>query len=120
LLRSLLGLRVLQNFNLRLMFSPSRLKPVLWPLLTSADSTAPSSAAYRKAMYQQTSPDKSGDFPLMSLPHLRLHLLAVLGFILFSRLAQMQTPHAVRVPQREDLPPASFRSHLAMGTLAFG
>jgi hypothetical protein len=79
------------------------------PLLTRLSST-----------YRQISPGKNADFPRMSPPHLRLHPLVVSDFVLLGKLVRMQTPDAIRVPRRAVLPPASFRFHLTMDTVAFG
>jgi len=56
----------------------------------------------------------------MSLPHLRLQPLVVSDFALSCKLVRLEAPDAIRVPQRADLPLASFGFHLAMNTLAFG
>lgn len=70
--------------------------------------------------YRQISPGKNVNFLRMSPPHLRLHPLVVSDFVSFGKLVRMQTPYAIRVPRRTDLPPASFRFHLAVDTVAFG
>jgi hypothetical protein len=81
--------------------------------------SAPSLVRLLKA-YRQISPGKNADLPLMSPPHLRLHPLVVLDFALSCELVQMQTPDAIRVPRREDLPPASFQFRLTTDTVTFG
>ena len=54
-------------------------------------------------------------------PHLHPGIRAVLDFVLFSRLIRPKYAlYAVSVRRTEGLPPASFRFHLAMDTLAFG
>jgi len=79
-----------------------------------------SSLARLSLTYRQISPGKNVDFPRMSPPHLRLHPLVVLDFVLFCKLVRMQTPDAIRIPRRADLPPASFRFRLTTDTAAFG
>jgi hypothetical protein len=70
--------------------------------------------------HRQISPGKSADFLRMSPPHLRLQPLVVSDFALSCKLVRLHAPDAVRVPQRTDLPPASFGFHLAVNTLAIG
>jgi hypothetical protein len=69
---------------------------------------------------RQISPGKNADFLRMSPPHLRLQPLVASDFALDCKLVRLQTPDTVRVPQRADLPPASFGFHLTANTLAFG
>jgi len=82
--------------------------------------SAPSLTRLSSLTYQQLSPGKNADFLRMSPPHLRSQLLVVSDFALSCKLVQLRPPNAVRVPRRAVLPLASFRSHLAMDTLAFG
>lgn len=59
-------------------------------------------------------------FPTMYLLHIHLGFRVALGFILFGRLTHRRMPYAVPVRQVGGLPPASFRFHLAVDTLALG
>jgi hypothetical protein len=56
----------------------------------------------------------------MSPPHLRSQPLVVSDFALSYKLVRLYPLDAIRVPQREDLPPVSFRFRLAADTLTFG
>ena len=56
----------------------------------------------------------------MYLLHIHLGFRVALGFILFGRLTHRRMPYAVPVRQVGGLPPASFRFHLAVDTLALG
>jgi len=56
----------------------------------------------------------------MSPPHLRSQPLVASDFALFRKLVRLQTPNAIRVPRREDLPPVSFGFRLTTDTLTFG
>lgn len=69
----------------------------------------------------QTSPGKNAVFLLMYLP--KSTKLALGDFGLYLVLQTHPTSLAsnwIRVPQVKHLPPASFRFHLAMDTLALG
>ena len=55
----------------------------------------------------------------MYLLHLHLGFRVASGFILLCRLTHRRMPDAVPVRQVGGLPPASFRFHLAVDTLAF-
>ena len=67
------------------------------------------------------SPSKYTDFPLIYPPHLHHGIRAVLDFVLLGRLIRpTYALYAVSVRRTEGLPPASFRFHLTMDTLAFG
>ncbi|ERI04812.1 hypothetical protein HMPREF9069_01200 [Atopobium sp. oral taxon 810 str. F0209] len=46
--------------------------------------------------------------------------MQLLGFSLFGSLTHSHTPHAIPVRQAKGLPPASFRFHLTVDTLALG
>ena len=96
--------------------------PVLRPLLPSAGSASPLGPGcrpYRPS--RQTSPDKSGALRLTQPPYLRPRRLIATGFALSCRLAPARPPHLRFVSLGPRLwPPASFRSRLAAGTLAFG
>ena len=59
-------------------------------------------------------------FPTMYLLHLHLGFRVASDFILFCRLTHRRMPDAVPVRQVSGLPPASFRFHLAVDTLARG
>jgi hypothetical protein len=82
--------------------------------------SAPSLAWLSTPTYQQISPGKNVDLPLMSPPHLRSQPLVVSDFALYCKLVRLRPPDAVRVPRREGLPPASFGLHLTVNALAFG
>jgi len=70
---------------------------------------------------RKISPGKNDRFPLTYLPHLHHGIRAVLDFALPRRLVRPANAfYAVPVRQTEGLPPASFRFHLTMDTLAFG
>ena len=56
----------------------------------------------------------------MYLLHLHLGFRVASGFILFCRLTHRRMPDAVPVRQVGGLPPASFRFHLVVDTLALG
>ena len=69
----------------------------------------------------QTSPGKNAIFPSTYLLHLLHATFGRKGFALLSRLAQSHIAlYEVRVPQTGGLPPASFRFHVAVDTLALG
>ena len=69
----------------------------------------------------KTSLGKPCFFPLIHLPHLHHGIRAVLDFALYSKLVRPANAfYAVPVRQTKGLPPASFRFHLTMDTLAFG
>ena len=60
------------------------------------------------------------NLPLMSLLHLLCGIRAVLDFTLFGKLVRPCSAfYEVSVRQCECLPPAFFRFHLTMDTLAF-
>jgi hypothetical protein len=63
----------------------------------------------------ETSPDKSDNFLPMCLVHLHRKVRAVLDFALFSKLVRLAI---LSVRQAGNLPPTSFRFHLAVDTLA--
>jgi hypothetical protein len=66
------------------------------------------------------SPSKLNLFPLTYLLHLHHGIRAVLDFALFGKLVRpAHAFYAVPVRQTEGLPPASFRFHLTVDTLAF-
>jgi hypothetical protein len=70
---------------------------------------------------RKTSPGKSDNFPLIYLPHLHHGIRAVLDFALLGKLVRPTNAlYVVSIRQAEGLPPASFRFHLTMDTLAFG
>ncbi|WP_310502971.1 hypothetical protein [Paenibacillus qinlingensis] len=67
----------------------------------------------------QISPGKNAIFLSIYLLHLLSYAFGSKGFDLFSSLTQPTLAlYEVRVPQTGDLPPASFRFHLTMDTLA--
>nr|WP_217629836.1 hypothetical protein [Planococcus glaciei] len=71
--------------------------------------------------FNQTSPGKNAIFPSTYLLHLLHATFGRKGFALFSRLTQSHIAlYEVRVPQTGGLPPASFRFHVAVDTLALG
>ena len=74
--------------------------PVLWPLLTSR----------RSVMHH---------FLPMCLVHLHRKVRAVLDFALFSKLVRLANAlYVLSVRQAGNLPPTSFRFHLAVDTIA--
>ena len=105
-----------QPFRLRV------LADVLWPLLTPARSAPSSDDGYQPCWrFRQISPDKSDLFPLMHPPQFTAIALGDfrLRCVMATRPA-VTASNAIRVPRVESLPPASFRFHLAMDTLALG
>ena len=56
----------------------------------------------------------------MHPPHLHLRFRVALGFVLTCRLTHLRMPDAIPIRRISGLPPASFRFHLAMDTLAIG
>jgi hypothetical protein len=67
----------------------------------------------------QISPGKSLLFLSIYLPHLLSSAFGSKDFALLSKLIhQMLALYGVRVPQARDLPPVSFRFHLAVDTVA--
>lgn len=105
------------------MFSPSAAVAttrVLWHLLTSVCS-----ACFHKQGYEvtspiaQISPGKNAIFLSIYLLHLLSYAFDSMDFGVFGNLIQRTLAlYEVRIPQTGDLPPASFRFHLAMDTLA--
>ncbi|MEK5395425.1 hypothetical protein [Paenibacillus sp. FSL K6-2859] len=105
------------------MFSPSAAVAtarVLWHLLTSVRS-----AYFLKQGYEVTSPSaqispgKNAIFLSIYLLHLLPYAFGSMDFVLLCNLIQPTLAlYEVRVPQTGDLPPASFRFHLAVDTLA--
>jgi hypothetical protein len=77
------------------MFGPSRLTPVLRPLLTSADSVASHDAGSRPRRASAISPGKNADLPPVSPPHLRSQPLVVSDFTLSCKLVRLHPPDAV-------------------------
>ena len=66
----------------------------------------------------QASPGKSVIFLSIYLPHLLSLVFGSKDFVLLCRLIQrVLASYEVRVPQTGDLPPTSFRFHLAVDTL---
>lgn len=107
------------------MFSPSArvaTRSVLWRLLTSVRSACPHGQGYEvSSCFAQISPGKNAIFLSIYLLHLLSYAFGSMGFGLFSNLIQRTLAlYEIRVPQTGDLPPASFRFHLTMGTLALG
>lgn len=104
------------------MFSPSvgvATPYVLWLLLTSVRSVC-----FRKQRYGvtprlvQISPGKNAIFLSTYLLHLLSYAFGSTDFDLISNLVQRTLAlYEVRVPQTGDLPPTSFRFHLAVDTL---
>jgi hypothetical protein len=69
----------------------------------------------------QISPGKNAIFLSIYLLHLLSFAFGSKDFALFSKLIQQTLAlYEVRVPQTRDLPPISFRFHLAMDTLVLG
>ena len=69
----------------------------------------------------QTSPGKSDRLHPVYPPHLLYGVRAVLDFVLYGKLVRSNSAlYAVLVHRVGTLPPASFRFHLTMDTLAFG
>ena len=69
----------------------------------------------------QTSPGKSDNLHLVYLPDLLYGACVVLDFVLLCKLVRPKSAsYLVLVHQTEILPPASFRFHVAVDTLAFG
>jgi hypothetical protein len=95
---------------------------ILWPLLTSASSTVHRCMGYRCQRHNwQTSTGKNNNLP----PTYSLHLLhgvrTVSDFVSSCKLIRPKSAlYAVFVHRAGTLPPASFRSHLTMDTLALG
>ena len=70
---------------------------------------------------RETSPGKDAVFLSTYLPHLQDWPRIVLGFSLSRNLTQpLPAFYVISVRQTRDLPPASFRFHLTMDTLALG
>ena len=68
----------------------------------------------------QTSPGKNDSFHPIYPPHLLCGVRAVLDFVLLCKLVHSTSAlYAVLVHRAGTLPPASFRFHLTMDTLAF-
>jgi hypothetical protein len=83
------------------------------------------SASFHKQVYEvtsltaQISPGKNAIFLSIYLLHLLSYTFGSMGFDLFGNLTQHTLAlYEVRVPQTGDLPPASFRFHFAVDTLA--
>lgn len=93
---------------------------VLWLLMTSVHSTSPFGFAYDfRSPIVQISPGKNAIFLSIYLLHLLSYAFGSTGFGLLCNLTQRTLAlYEVRVPQTGDLPPASFRFHLAVDTLA--
>jgi hypothetical protein len=69
----------------------------------------------------QISPGKNDCFHPMYPPHLLYRVRAVLDFVLCGRLVRPNSAsYTVFVHRVRTLPPASFRFHLTVDTLAFG
>ncbi len=69
----------------------------------------------------QTSPGKSLFFLSIYLPHLLSSVFGSKDFVLMCKLIQrMLASYEIRIPQAGDLPPASFRFHLTVDTVALG
>lgn len=67
----------------------------------------------------ETSPDKSDNFLPMCLVHLHRKVRAVLDFALFGKFVRLANAlYVLSVRQAGNLPPTSFRFHLAVDTLA--
>jgi hypothetical protein len=67
---------------------------------------------------RQTSPGKNAIFLSIYLLHLLPFSFSSMDFALLSKLIQrMLSLYEIRIPQTRDLPPTSFRFHLAMDTL---
>ena len=101
-------------------FSGVCFRPILWPLLTSAGSAEFHNSGYRALRRsRQTSPGKNAIFPPIYLPHLLSTAFGSKDFALYGKLIQLSpASYAVSVRQAGGLPPASFRFHLTMDTLA--
>ena len=70
---------------------------------------------------RQTSPGKNDNLPLVYLPDLLHGVRVVLDFVLNCKLVRPKSAlYLVLVHQTEILPPASFRFHVTVDTLAFG
>jgi len=79
------------------------------------------SCAYISTAYLPDLPGKNDSLHPIYPPHLLYGVWAVLDFVLFSKLVRSNSAlDAVLVHRAETLPPASFRFHLTMDTLAFG
>lgn len=66
----------------------------------------------------ETSPDKSDNFHPMRLVHLHRELRTVLDFALLCKLVRIANAlYVLSVRQAGNLPPTSFRFHLAVDTL---
>ncbi|MRN53789.1 hypothetical protein [Paenibacillus monticola] len=93
---------------------------VLWRLLTSVRSACPRGQGYEiSSPSVQISPGKNAIFLSIYLLHLLSYAFGSMDFGLFSNLIQHTLAlYEVRVPQTGDLPPASFRFHLTVDTLA--
>ena len=74
----------------------------------------------RYSHVRESSPGKLAFFPTMYPLHLHLGFRVASGFVLFGRLTHPRMPDAIPVRKVSGLPPASFRFHLAMDTLALG
>jgi len=69
----------------------------------------------------ETSHGKTHHFHSIYRHHLhKSHPCSLWDFVLFGKLVLQLMPDDVRVPPAGTLPPASFRFHLAMDTLALG
>ena len=67
----------------------------------------------------QISPGKNLFFLSIYLPHLLPFPFGSMDFALSCKLIQrMEAFYEIRVPQARDLPPASFRFHLTVDTVA--
>ena len=70
-------------------------------------------------LVRETSPGKSYNLPPMHLLYLLYGIWAVSDFVMFGRLIRsISALYTVSVRQFGILPPASFRFHLTMDTLA--
>ena len=95
--------------------------PVLWPLLTSQCSVVHHCTGWTFVRVIETSPDKNDNFHPMRLVHLHHEVRAVLDFALLGKLVRLANAlYVLSVRQAGNLPPTSFRFHLAMDTLVFG
>ena len=110
----------------RLLFGPSRKKK--HGTMASADfSTFSRTSLYGLKLpcihgfihTVEISPDKSDNFLPMCLVHLHRKVRAVLDFALFGKLVRLANAlYVLSVRQAGNLPPTSFRFHLAVDTLA--
>ena len=90
----------------------------LWNLLTSYGKLY--SVFSFEVHVRKISAGKLTIFPIIHLLHLHREFRVAWGFSLGSSLTHSHMPDTVSVRQVDGLPPASFRFHLAMDTLASG